>query len=125
MIELKSGEVYTVARTRQGESAKGPWQFVAVKELIKKQDGSLAEGRKEVTVWVDNKPQPISEGGKFRLGIISSVKFASRKDNTGTWRDELNVNASIEPVMDGSAASSLGIDVPGFTPLDDSENLPF
>ena len=126
MIELKTGDVYTASRARQGESAKGPWQFVAVKEIITRKDGSTSEGRKDVTIWLDNKPQNIAEGGKFRLGIISAVKFASRKDNAGNWRDELTVNASVEPVMDAAAAAARGVDVsPGFSELGDDGELPF
>ena len=118
MIELKIGELYTAARARQGESPKGPWQFAAVRE-----DG---KGRKEILIWVDNRPQPIAEGGKFRLGAISSVKFASRKDNAGVWHDECNITASIEPVMDAAAAAAKGIDVmPGFSELDNDGELPF
>ena len=125
MIELKRGEVYTADRTRSGESAKGgPWQFVAVKEVLP----SGKPGRKEILLWVDNKPVPIEEGGSFRLDSINSVKFASRKDNAGAWHDECNITAEITAVMGPADAVERGIDIPAsrFSDLEgDDGELPF
>ena len=107
MIEIKVGEVYTAKRAKMGESAKGSWQFVAVKEVGK--EGK--EGRKEILIWVSNKPVNITDGENFRVAAINSVKFASRKDNAGVWHDEVNVEAEIVPVMDINGAINSGIDV--------------
>lgn len=122
MIELKTGEVYTAARARSGESGKGPWQFAAVKEEGK--------GRKEILIWVENKPVNLAEGGNFRIKKIHSVKFASRKDNAGNWRDEVNVSADIEAVMSVNDAVTSGIDVyppasTTFAEMTDEDELPF
>ncbi len=120
MVEIKTGEVYAAARVRSGSNANGSWQFVTVKE-----DG---KGRKEILIWVGNHPQPIEEGGKFRLTGLGSVKFASRKDNTGQWRDECNVSGTIEPVMSADEAAEKGVYPPSsstYTELDDDGELPF
>ena len=124
MIELKTGEVYTAARTRSGESAnRGPWQFVAVKEV----DKNGKEGRKEILIWVENRPVPIEAGGAFRIDSIHSVKFASKKDNAGVWHDECNINAAITPVINVSEAVARGIDLPAshFSDIEDDTELPF
>jgi hypothetical protein len=123
MIELKTGEVYTAARTRSGESAKGAWQFAAVKEVGK----NGKDGRKEILVWVSNKPVNISDGGKFRIASIHSVKFASKKDNAGVWHDEVNIEADITPVMNINEAKDSGLDVSTctFEDLSDDGELPF
>ena len=126
MIELKTGEVYTAARARSGESEKGPWQFVTVKEISK----SGKEGRKEILIWVENKPVPSEAGGKFRIKTLRSVKFASRKGNDGEWHEEVNVSADIEAVMSVSDAVTSGIDVyppasTTFAEMTDEDELPF
>lgn len=120
MIELKIGEVYTADRARIGESAKaGAWQFVACKEGGK--------GRKEILIWVRNKPVAIEEGGHFRLANIHSVKFASQKDNAGVWRDEVNIEADIVPVMNINEATDngIGVSTSTFEDLSDDGELPF
>jgi hypothetical protein len=126
MIEIKVGEVYTAKRARSGESTRGAWQFVAVKEV----DKNGKEGRKEITVWVENKPVSIDEGDTFRITKIHSLKFASRKDNAGNWYDEVNCSADIEPVMSAAGAVNKGIDVyphssTTFNQLEDDGELPF
>lgn len=122
MIELKTGEVYLATRANGGESGKGPWQYVAVRE-----DG---KGRKEIVIWVENRPQPITAESRFRIKTIHSVKFASRKDNAGVWHDEVNVSADIEPVMSVDQAVTNGINVyppssSTFEDLGEDGELPF
>lgn len=86
-IELKAGETYSAVRTRSGDS----YELVVVQEEGK--------GRKQITIWPTNTPSGVSEGGSFRVENIESVKFTSRKDPRGNWRDEVNVNARITPTM--------------------------
>ena len=123
MIELKVGETYTAARTKSGESQKGPWQFAAVKEVGK----NGKDGRKEIVVWVSNKPVVLAADGQFRITAIYSVKFASKKDNAGVWHDEVNIEADIVPVMNINEAIDNGIDVSTgtFEDLSDDGELPF
>lgn len=86
-IELKTGETYSAVRARSGDN----YELVVVQEEGK--------GRKQITIWPTNSPSGVTEGGSFRVDAIQSVKFTSRKDPRGNWRDEVNVNARITPTM--------------------------
>jgi len=66
------------------------WEYVRVK-------GSGGD-RKTITIWADNAPTGIEEGDAFRVTQINGVRYASRKDAKGEWRDEFHVNADIERV---------------------------
>lgn len=90
MIELKKGEVYVAERARKGESGRGDWELITIKEKNK--------AAREVTIWVDNIPANAYDGCKFKITDISYLKYSSRKDSQGKWYDNVSIGASIEVI---------------------------
>lgn len=52
--------------------------------------------KKQITLWPVNIPTGIEEGDAFLVTSIDSFKYSSRKDNSGTWRDDISLNVSVE-----------------------------
>ena len=109
MIELDLNKCFYSARTRSGVNNKGDWQLIAVKE---------DSGHKELVIWVHNRPVDIPDGGMFRIKKILAVKYAARKDNRGQWKDDVSVQADIEP-----AGLTSGDD--GFKDIEGVDDNPF
>jgi hypothetical protein len=107
MVKIVDGERYTAARFRSGESERGPWEVITVKE----------EGRakQEITIFPTNIPTGVTEGGSFAIYKITSVARKKKKDSAGNWTlVDVCVECECEPV----AAPSLDID-------DDPGDMPF
>lgn len=90
MLKLELNTGYTAMRVRSGESSRGHWELIVVKE-----DG---KGKKEITIWATNSPTGVTEGNMFRIKNVSMVKYGARKDGNGNWRDDVSLEAEVEPM---------------------------
>jgi hypothetical protein len=90
MLKLELNTGYTAMRVRNGESSRGPWELIVVKEEGK--------GKKEITIWTTNSPSGVTEGNMFTIKNISMVKYGARKDGNGNWRDDVSLEAEVEPM---------------------------
>lgn len=90
-VNLEAGKIYKASLVRSGVSQRGDWEMVKV-----------VEGRKEITIWPDNKPTGVTEGGEFEIETISSVKYGARKRQNGTWQDDVSITATIKPASTNS-----------------------
>ena len=118
MLELKVGEIYKAERVRSGDSSRGSWELIGMKETGK--------GKKEITIWVTNVGSGVTEGGEFRIKSIESTKYAARKDNNGNWKDDVSIGATVEPVGFSENPydfSDMPFDM-GDNPFDVDEQLP-
>lgn len=102
MLKLDLNTGYTALRVRSGESSRGAWELIVVRE-----DG---KAKKEITIWATNGPSGVVEGQLFRIKNISSIKYGARKDNYGNWRDDVSIEAEVEPMAytDGDVFEDLG-----------------
>lgn len=90
MLKLELNKGYTAMRVRNGESSRGVWELIVVKEEGK--------GKKELTIWTTNSPSGVTEGNMFSIKNISSIKYGARRDNNGNWRDDVSLEAEVEPL---------------------------
>lgn len=90
MLKLELNTGYTAMRVRSGESSRGPWELIVVKEEGK--------GKKEITIWTTNSPSGVIEGNMFRIKNVSLIKYGARKDNYGNWKDDVSIEAEVEPI---------------------------
>lgn len=90
MLKLELNTGYTAMRVRNGESSRGHWELIVVKEEGK--------GKKEITIWATNSPSGVTEGNMFRIKSVSMVKYGARKDGNGNWRDDVSLEAEVEPM---------------------------
>lgn len=76
-VRINLDEEYTAFRFRSGESERGPWEVITVKE----------EGRskQEVTIFPTNVPSGVVEGGNLKMKNITSVVRKKKKDSMGNW----------------------------------------
>lgn len=111
MVTIKVGEVYEAEKFKHGTTDKGDYEFILVRDEKKK---------KAVTIWVQNIPCNVVEGGKFRVTRLDEVQYKARKFQE-KWLDEVNVKATVEPIVDWQTAQQ-GF---GMMPDDDGGELPF
>jgi len=101
MVKLEKGGQYRAELVRSGVSQRGDW------ELIRVSDGK----KKSITVWPDNKPSGVVEGGDFVIEEITTVKLGARKDSQGRWFDDVSIEGIVRPAKSVS--------------MDYDTNLPF
>lgn len=77
-IRINVGDQCTAYRFRSGESERGPWEVITVKE-----QGPRAKA--EVTVFPSNVPTSVMEGGDFIIKSISGIARKKKKDRNGEW----------------------------------------
>ena len=90
-VNLEVGKIYTAHMVRSGTSSRGDWEMVKV-----------VEGRKEITIWPDNKPTGLTDGSEFEIEEISSVKYGARKRQNGTWQDDVSCTATLKAASTNS-----------------------
>lgn len=83
---LEVGQSYTANRAKSGSSSRGDWEFVSVVN---------ERGKEEVTIWVDNTPSGVTEGGKFKIVEVTKFGVTNRKDKDGNWRQEPSFTCKI------------------------------
>ena len=105
-VNLEVGKIYTANMVRSGVSQRGDWEMVKV-----------VEGRKEITIWPDNKPTGLTDGQEFEIEKITSVKYGARKRQNGNWMDDVSCTAIIKP----ASTNSFDFDVDNF----DNGELPW
>lgn len=86
-VEVKAGESYTAAGTKNGDG----WSLFKVK---------AEKGPKELAVFTDGSRE-LHDGDSVTVTKITSVKLSARKDKDGNWRDTMSVNAEV--TVNGSA----------------------
>lgn len=120
MVRITTGEVYTAERVRSGNSGRGAWELIAIKE-----------GKDELTLWISNPGTGITDGGQF---VIKSIDIVTKKNvpykdgrlcrdrgaRDVTWRMECDCNVTVEPV--GFSYSGINVSAADF---DDGGELPF
>ena len=93
MLELEKDGIYEALRVRSGTSVKGDWELIVVKA-----DG---RGRQKITIFPDNKPSGVKEGGKLIVKEIHSVTVKATKNADGTFgADVTTVSATVKPCAD-------------------------
>ena len=120
MNRISKGQIYTVERTFSGQSSKGSYELVVVREGEKKKNT-------EINIWVTNNPSGVAKGDRFRLNEITEVSYRWKKDKVWNpskrceeegWQPSVDVNASIARIP-----SDLdGIDIPGNPDFDGLDN---
>ena len=90
-VNLEVGKIYTANMVRSGVSSRGDCEMVKVKE-----------GRKEITIWPDNKPTGLEDGNEFEITAISGVKYGARKRQDGSWQDDVSCTATLKPASTNS-----------------------
>ena len=120
MNRISKGQIYNVERTFSGQSSRGPYELVVVREGEKKKNT-------EINIWVTNTPSGVSKGDRFRIAEITEVSYRWKKDKVWNpskrceeegWQPSVDVNASIARIP-----SDLdGIDVPGNPDFDGLDN---
>lgn len=126
MVRLAKGEVYKAERVRSGNSPKGEWELIVVKN-----------GKDELALWPTKVPSGVTEGGEFRIESIENVtkKKVAYKDGKlckdrsvkdVEWRTEVDLNATVTPV--GFSEAPFDFDDPPFmfddNPFDSDDTLP-
>lgn len=102
MIELKPDTPVKATLVKGGSNHKGDWELIKVQE---------EKGRKAITIWVDNPPSGVKEGGSFRIDEIKTVTYKSRLVNN-KWYDEINVHATVSPLSNTWGEASKFDEVP-------------
>lgn len=124
MVRVVAGEVYTAERVRSGNSAKGSWELLVVKN-----------GKDEMTLWLENPGTGIVDGEEFRIKSIKSFEKKNvpyldgrvckdRNAKNIEWRMEVVGNVTVEPVGFSQMPSDFN-NLPNFEELPDfdiSEN---
>ena len=110
MVKLDLMTGYKAERARSGDSSRGAWELIVVKEN--------GRAKKEITIWVNNKPSGVTEGSMFRITRITSIKYGARRDSNNNWRDDVSVEADVEPMTYTDRSG-------GFEELDDMGDCPF
>lgn len=100
--KLIVGEIYRAERFRTGESARGRWELVSVKDDRKKN---------EITIFPVNIPTGVTERGQFRIKKIVSMTNGMKKDREGKWSVNVTCEAEIEAIT--SDIPGFGDDLPG------------
>lgn len=90
-VNLEVGKIYTAKMVRSGVSTRGDWEMVKV-----------VEGRKEITIWPDNKPTGLEDGQEFEIVAISGVKYGARKRQDGNWQDDVSCTATLKAASTNS-----------------------
>lgn len=93
--KLTVGEIYRAERFRSGESARGHWELISVKDQKKKN---------EVTIFPTNIPTGVTERGQFRIKKITSLTNGMKKRGD-KWEVNVTCEAEIEAIT---------TDIPGF-----------
>lgn len=110
MIFLEKGKTYTAAMVRTGTSQRGDWEMV-----------KIVDGKNELTIWPDNKPSGVEEGGEFEVVEITGVKYGPRKNKQGVWQKEGSVTAILKPFKSAGASFTID-DVDGDVPFEVGDN---
>jgi hypothetical protein len=87
MVRIQKGLTYTAKMVRSGVSSRGDW------ELIKVSD---ERGRRDITIWPENKPSGVQDGGQFVVEEITEVSYGARKRND-KWVEDVGVSAIVRP----------------------------
>ena len=77
-------------KVSSGGNGGRSWELIKIK--------GIGKDRKTVTLWPTDAPSGIKEGDTFRVTKILSVKYASKQDQRGEWRDEVSLNVAVEKV---------------------------
>ena len=102
--KLTVGEIYRAERTRSGESARGPWELISLKD---------AKRQNEITIFPTNIPTGVTEKGQFRIKKIISLTNGKKKDQNGNWAVNVTCEAEVEAI--GTDIPGFAADVPGIT----------
>ena len=89
MIKIDLMAEYKAERVRSGNSSRGPWELIVVREN--------GRAKKEITIWANNRPSGVTEGSMFRITKITSLKYGARRDGNNNWRDDVSIEADVEP----------------------------
>lgn len=90
-VRIAVGEEYPIFRFRSGESGRGTWEVITIRE----------EGRskQEVTIFPTNVPTGCREGNNVKIKSISEVARKKKKDRFGEWTQvDVCINAEVEAV---------------------------
>lgn len=101
-VEVREGETYTAANTRNGDG----WSLFKVK---------AEKGPKELAVFTDGQRE-LHDGDQITVNKITSVRLSAKKGRDDKWYDTISVNAEIS--VNGSAPDT-------FQELGDEDELPF
>lgn len=110
MIHLEEGKTYTASMVRSGTSERGDWEMLKI--IDKKND---------LTVWPDNRPSGVEEGGEFEVVRITGIKYGPRKNRQGVWQKEASVTAIVKPFKSAGATFTID-DADGDVPFEMSGN---
>ena len=100
--KLIVGEIYRAERVRSGESARGPWELISLKD---------AKKQNEITIFPTNNPTGVTEKGQFRIKKIVSLTNGKKKDQNGNWGVNVTCEAEIEAIT--TDIPGFGADIPG------------
>lgn len=90
IVNPTSKDPLVADKVKSGGNGGRSWEFIKVK--------GIGKDRKTVTLWPTDAPSGIKEGDSFRVTKILSVKYASKQDQRGEWRDEVSLNVAVEKV---------------------------
>lgn len=89
MIDIKPGSVYTAHHVASGNSDKGQWELIAIREESK------GKSKKSITIWPATIPSGVATGGSFVVDRITRVKYSAKKSRDGQWYDDVSVYCDI------------------------------
>lgn len=77
-----------VAEVKRGTASDGhEWEMLLIKDETK--------GKRDMSIFVENRPSGATKGGTVIVETITSVKYGARKDSKGYYHDAVAVNAVI------------------------------
>ena len=108
--KIEKGVEITPKLFKKGSSSRGDWElFVTADE----------RGNKEIAVFARNVPTGVKEGDHIKITEIISVNYSAKKDSNGNWRDQITVEANVEPIKVSASENP-------FEEMDENEeDLPF
>ena len=110
--KIEKGKNYKAVKARQGESSRGPWEFVTVQDQ---------RGKNEITLFVVNTPSGIAPNQRFKVTDIMSVSLGARRGSDEKWYQSYSADVVIEPIPDEFE----GIENDWSADVDDEYALPY
>ena len=94
MLKIVKGGEYKAAKVKTGETDRGAWEMITVKED--------AGAHRALTLFADNAPVDVKEGGRFRVLEINSAGPRRSKNKDGSWStaDKIIITANIEAISE-------------------------
>ena len=80
---IKTGEIYKADLVKSGNTDKGNWQLLVVKEK-----------KKQMAIWAVE-PIDIVAGGSFKVESIVDAALKSKKGADDKWYDQVEIHASV------------------------------